>query len=381
MLERETQERLSKLILDVTLLRTQGTPVEYLTAVRQAALFFPVFPGWESPVDGWLAEAEQLSQKLGHDETLGLLSIRRAVVRMRRGDSEAALHELEQRDERLRTLTPALRAWDVVTRARLLLRLAQRPRARELLEAVVIQPGDDWIAGVLHLAEGELWTEEGDFERAERALEQAWRDLPLELVEERITVLQLRGFAAIARVDAPAALHWLDQARQMVRGAGAWLEVAQMNVATGGFLTSLGDQARAQELLREAVELAAKYEFPELETLARLALTRSLSAAGDTKQAVSAALTVAAAHAKQDNLVGFVAAVVMISRLYAEDANYAEAYRTLATGLAIAKHRDWPAVMSVMRAHIEQLRAELGSERFEAVAQSLLDEQRRSTLH
>ena len=39
-------------------------------------------------------------------------------------------------------------------------------------------------------------------------------------------------FAAIAQADAPAALHWLDQARQMLRGAGAWPEVVQMSVAT-----------------------------------------------------------------------------------------------------------------------------------------------------
>lgn len=381
MLEDETRERLTGLLTDVPIFRAQGSPLDYLGALERALLFYPVFPDWRSPVDGWLDEAERLSRELGREATLGFVNIRRAVVAMRRADLAAALAQLEGMESMLPRLEPTHRAWHAITRARVLTRQRQLDAARAGLTAVDSGGSDDWLAPVQRLAEGELRIEEGHIDEGREVLLQAWSGLVPELVEERIAALQLLGFAAIAQADAPAALHWLDQARQMLRGAGAWPEVVQMSVATAAFLTAAGDQAAAQSLFEEALELCKAHPAPHLETLARLGLARSRAATGNVGDAVSAALRAATAFAEQGNLLGYVALIVLIANLFIQDHNPAEGYRTLATGLAIARKRGWTPVEGVMRAHIDHLRDQImGPERFDEMVQAMIAEKKRNSL-
>jgi len=377
-IEERTRAFLTELLMNVPIMRVQGTPEEYLAFLERAILFHPVFQDTPTPVDGWLTEAEELSRTLNRLDTLATIRLRRAVVQMRRLDYGAALAELERIRQSLPHLSPAHLTWHTVTRARVLTRQHQFDDARKALSEITFPPPEGWIAPLPLVAQGELELEANEVDAAGKTLQRALSLLPFELVEERIQVLQSIGFVFITKANAPKALDCLDQARQMLRGAAAWIEVVQMNLAVGGFLIAAGDQAGAQTLFGEALELSQQYPQPHLEPLLRVALARSMAADGRVEEAVDAVLKAAKLYAAQGNVVGYVSMIVLIANLYMQQTNYAEAYRILATGVAIAKQRNWAAVQDVLRAHINRLRdGVLGPARFDAMVQEMIDQTRR----
>lgn len=375
-LESRTRELLTDLLMNVPIMRAEGTPEDYLASLESAYLFYPVFQTGDSPVDAWLVEGERVARELNRPDALGLVKLRRAIVSMRRLDYEAALAELDNAQAELAQLTASHRVLHAVTRARVLVRQRHCDAARRVLADSETKP-DDWTAPLTAVAQGELRLEEGDIRGAQQAFEYANRVLPVEFVEERIAVLQALGFVATAQVNAPAALAYLDAARQVLRGAGAWSEVIQMNVAVGSLLTAAGDQGTAEQLFQEALALCKAHPQPEMETLLQLGLVRTRSAAGRVDDAVAAATEVAKASARQGSVLGYSSMLVLIANLWSSTKNYEEAYRTLATGIAVAKKRGWVVVEKVLRAQVDRLRNQvLGPQRFDAMVQAMIDERK-----
>ena len=65
---------------------------------------------------------------------------------------------------------------------------------------------------------------------------------------------------------------------------------------------------------------------------------------------------------------------MFVARLHTDAGQHDQAYRTLATGVAIAKHRAWPQVERLLREKIDHLRNEvMGPADFDAMVQRLLD--------
>lgn len=377
-IEDRTRTFLTKLLMDVPIVRKQGTPEELLAFLERAIVFYPVFRNWPTPVDGWLTEAERLSRDLNRVDALATVMLRRAVVHMRRLDYDAALSELERVRQSVPHLSPAHLTWHSVTRTRILTRLHEFDRARQALSEIASPPPAGWIAPLPLVTQGELQLEANEVDAAGKTLRRALSVVPFELVEERIQVLQSLGFVFITKANAPQALQFLDGARQMLRGAGAWIEVEQMNLAIGGFLDAAGDQAGAQALFEEALELCQQYPQPPLEPLLRIALARSKAAGGRGEEAVDAVLKAARLYAEQGNVVGYVGMLVLIANLYIQQQNYAEAYRILATGVAIAKQRNWAPVQDLLRVHINRLRDDvMGPARFDAMVREMIDQTRR----
>ena len=373
MLEAQTRELLTEALMNVPLLRRRGPPEAHLAALVRACLLHPVFPDWRSPVDAWLEEAEALSRELERPDILASLAIRGAEVRMRRLDYDGALDRLRRRGDAPLPLSPAHAAWAALTEARVLARRRAFDEARARLDGVSPPPGDAWLGGLLRLAWGELHLEANELDAAEAALSDALDRLPFERVEERIQAAQSLGFVHISRADVPRALDRLDEARRMLRGAGAWSQVVQMDLVVGSFHVAQGDQAAAQELFADAMELCREYPQPELETLLGLALARSRAAEGKVDEAEAAALGAARSYAGQDNVVGFVSVIVFIASLYTEARRYPRAYDTLAVGLAIAKKRRWNVVEGVLRTQVNRLRDDvMGPARFDAMVREMI---------
>jgi tetratricopeptide (TPR) repeat protein len=373
-LEQRVRSFLSDLLMDVPILRKQGSPEQYLGALQRAIFFHPVFPNWPGPMDEWLAESERLSREMNRADTLATTLVRRAVVRMRHLEYEEALAELNQ----LETAVPALplihTLWRDVTRARVLTRMQQFDEARPILDGVTASK-DHWFAALPVVARGELHLEANEIDAADGALLEAWEALPFELVEERIQVQHLLAFVRIVRADVRAALQHLDIARRMLRGASAWIEVAQMNMSVGSLLVSAGDQYAAQRLFEEGLELLSQHPQPQLETLLHMALARSQSAQGHTEAALQATVQAAQLHAKAGNLVGFVSMIVLMANLLIDAQRYQQAYSILVTGVGIARHRKWPVVESVLRTHINRLREDtMGTTRFDSMVQKMIDQ-------
>jgi tetratricopeptide (TPR) repeat protein len=376
-LEGRTRAFLTEVLMNVPIGRAQGTPEEYLDILERAVLFHPVFQGWPTPMNGWLTEAEELSRDLERLDSLATVMLRRAVVHMRRLEYDAAHAELDRLRTTIPQLTPAHRAWDAVTRARLLTREQQFDAARAALQTIASPPQDSWVAALPIIARGELQVETNEIAAAEATLQRALAIAPFELVEERVQVLQALGFVAISQANAPKALDRLDEARQIVRGAGVWSEVIQMNLAVGGFQVAAGHQDVAQALFAEGLELCRQHPQPQFETLLRIALARSKAAEGRIEEAVGAVVQAATLFARQRNVVGYVSMIVLMANLYIDQADYAEGYRILATGVAIARQRHWPAVENVLRVHINRLRNDtMGAERFDAMVQGMIDQVR-----
>lgn len=371
-IEAQARAFLADLLMAVPLARAQDAAAARLAALERAALFTPVFPDWPTPVDAWLDEAEALAREQGQSALLTRLALRRAVLQMRRREPEAALATLAQVDGALAPGS-AERTWLLATRARILTRQQQFEAAQRTLAEIDWPRVDGWIGWLPLVARGERELEAGALGAAAATLHTALLGLPAEAVEERIQVLQSLGFVLITQGRPQPARVQLDLARRLLRAAGAWPEVIQMDLAVASLHAATGDTAAAQALFADAAALCERHPQPQLETLLGLGLARTLAARGEVEAAVAAALEVAKSHARQGSVLGYVSMIVFVARLQADADRPAEAYRTLATGLAVAQHRRWPAVEQVMRARIAHLReVVLGPERFDAMARELL---------
>lgn len=368
-LETRTRAFLSELLMAVPLARAQGEDAATLAALERAALCTPVFADWPTPVDAWLEEAEGLARALRRPDTLTRLALRRATVLMRRRELEAGLAALAQAEPG--ATAAAARSGLLATRARLQIRAQQFDAARASLAALAAARAPGWLAVVVR---AELELETGALGAAAATLHTALLGLPADAVEEHIQLRQALGFVLITRAQPQAARAQLELARRLLRAAGAWPEVIQMELALASLYAAEGKTAAAQRRFAEAGALCARYPQAELETLLGLGVARTLAARGDSAAAVDAALELTKRYARQGSVVGYVSMIVFVATLHTDAGRHAEAYRALATGLAVARHRGWAAVEPLLRARIADLRERvLGPERFDAMARELVE--------
>ena len=374
-LELATARLLGDRLLDVPLTRARGSARLRLATLLRAACAHPVFAGWPTPVDDWLDEAALLADEVADADARGRVLLRRAIVRMRRLDLDAALALLQQACGASDAPAGELAAGCAIGRVRVLLRQQRLGDACQALQAIPLAPPGDASSALRQLALGEYHIEANEVAAARTALTQALARLPEELVEERIQASQSLAFVFISLVDLPRALRHLQQARAMLRGAGVWREVIQMDVALASLLTARAEHAGAQALFAEAAELCRAHPQPELAILIDLGRARSSAAQQQGGDAVAACLRAARGYAEQGNLLGLVSMVVFMAGIQTAGKAFPEAYRTLATGLAIARHRRWPAAEAVFRAHIDRLRDELlGPQRFDEMVARMVSE-------
>lgn len=375
MLEAQTQEFLNNLLLDLPLARGalergQISPADYLAALREAILWTPVFRDWPSPVPGWLAEFDQLNATVQDRDSAALIGVRRAVVSMRLGELEQALAALDA----VQTEQPSLRCWQLVTRSRVLTRQHTFPAAQAALEqaSTIRLEQADSVAMLRQIARGELELEQND-PAAQRNLSAALEQLPAELIEERVQLLQALGFLAIVGVDVRAALRALDEARQILRGAGVWSEVIQMNLVVGNLLLTTGKTSEAQRLLAEGLELCRQHDQPLLEPVLRVTLARAQVGGGDYAAAVRASVDAANQFAQRGQAIGYISMISYLARLYQEQRDFKQSYRTLATGVSIARRLRLFGAEQMFRTQIDLLRSEvLGPVRFDAMVEEMI---------
>jgi tetratricopeptide (TPR) repeat protein len=375
--EQKVRELLEEILTDVPLAREHGTPDVRLAALLRAALFFPVFRNDPAPVvTEWLDEAERIARELQDKESLTLVRIRRAVVLMRRNELPAALWELDAlRADGLSDVSDPARGWEAATRARVQTRLQDFAAARQALdEAAAVRLDEDvWVAPLVRLARGELQLETNEVHPAETTLRAVAKSLAFELIEERVQVLQSLAFLRITNVDAPAALRLLDKAREILRGAGAWSEVIQMDLVSGQFLLAAGRAGEAEERFTEALELCETSPQPQLEPVLHLGLSRARAAGGDLRQAADACVRAAVLFAEQGNHLGYLSMISVLHSLQLEERDYPSAYRTLAIGLSLAKRWRMPLAESLLRSQVERMRNEiLGPEEFDAMVREMI---------
>ncbi|MDX5411197.1 MAG: hypothetical protein LPJ94_13320 [Thauera sp.] len=379
--EARTRTFLTELLAAVPIARGQGTAAERLAALERAALFTPVFADWPTPVDEWLQEGCRLAGELGRTDVVARLELRQAVIHMRRLALDAAQAAVDAVQIPATSPTAAAdTAWRIATQARILVRRQGFDAARALLATITPPPRDTWTAWLPIVARAELEVEAGDYGAASATLHTALEGMPGELVEERIQCLQALGFVLVTRGDARAARRPLDHARHLLRAAGAWPEVIQMNLAVGSLSAAVRDHSAAQRMFQEAGELCRRHPRPQLEALLHMGAARSAAALGAFDLAVAAALEAARHYAAHGSVVGYVSMVVFVARLYAEANHPAEAYRTLATGLAVARHRRWQVVEDLLRTRIKHLREDVvGAEAFDAMVTAMLEKHRQTS--
>ncbi|MFN7121111.1 MAG: tetratricopeptide repeat protein [Hydrogenophaga sp.] len=360
---------LSDLLLDVPLARGHGDAAVLLHTLERAARLTPVFADAPTPVDGWLKEAEALAREPLQPRVLARLAIRTAEVHMRRSQLAAALQALTSAETHAPLIDEEERTWLRTTRARVWLRQQRLADAARELEAL------DAVSWRVRIAAGELALESGDLPRARDTFARLLPALPWQQVEERIPGLQSLGFIAIVRGEPVVAVRHLEAALECLRAVAYWPEVIATSVTLGGLHTALGHHGVAQRLLAQARELSERHPSPPWEAFGQMGVARLNALQGRTDAAVQAALDAASRLARQGSLVGYVGMLVFVARLHTEAGQHDQAYRTLATGVAIAKHRAWPQVERLLREKIDHLRNEvLGPAAFDAMVQRLVDE-------
>lgn len=374
MLEEQTRNFLNDILITIPLARGSGTADEYLDALMQGILSFPVFADWPSPVGEWLDEAERLSLQMSDNESLAMVMIRRAGVMMRRLELDEALAELDRVKPLCLITTARCRYMQSVTRARVYTRRREFDRAQHYLDEAAAAP-DEELLYLLLVARGELHLEMNQVASAKSTLEKALDHLPLELIEECVQTLQCLSFVAISEADSKQALSYFNHTRQILRGAGIWSEVVQMDLVIGSLELAHGDIPAAEAIFNEALEICEHYPQPPIEAALRLGLARSRAANSQIESAITEALNAAKLFASQGNTFGFIGVVSYLHALYLQDQNYAEAYRTLATGLSIAKQLKLPMAESFLRAQVNKMRDEtLGAAKFDEMVRKMIEE-------
>jgi tetratricopeptide (TPR) repeat protein len=369
---------LSELLIDVPLARGAGDPERLLSALEQAALFYPVFPDWPSPVDEWLDEAEQLSRVLGRPGSWSVLQVRRAVVLMRRNELDPALDRLQALSTTDQPGEQWLRCYAAATRCRIYVRRHEfEPALAELELAERARPDrSDWVGSLPLVAMAELLLEQGDEEQASTRFAQVLGTLPVELVEERVQALQALGFLAIGRADVRDAVRYLDLARTLLTEAGVWSQVIQMDLVVGGLEVSLGETSAAELLFREALELCERHDSTLWVPLLQLGLARAQAAAGSWDDALGTASEATVLFARRGDVNAFMSMVTFLATVHLQAGDTQAAFRTLAFGAGIARRLRLPTAERVLRARINHLREELGAETFDSMVGEMVRTER-----
>lgn len=370
------QAFLNDLAISIPLARGSGDEEQYLQALLDAALFFPVFAGWPSPVDEWLEEAGRISRQGLDTETQALLTvmpaIRRANVRMRRLELDSALALLDNLDARAPATSAFARDWAAITRARIFTRQHRFAPAQQLL-AGHAPSAPEWLAATALLARGELQLEMNDLPAASATLKQALARLPFELIEEQVQARQCLAFVYISVGDARRALSHLDRARRILQGANVWSEVIQMNLAVGNLQLALGRTALAEKLFTEALQLCQSNPQPAIEAVLQLGLARANAGRENFEAAAAAALRAAQTFAAQGSALGYIGVISYLHSLYLQAGRHSEAYRVLAFGLSITRRLHLMAGEIIFRVQINRLRNEiLGESKFDEMVRAML---------
>jgi tetratricopeptide (TPR) repeat protein len=376
-IEAECRQTLEEILFSIPLLRRQGQPGDLLGALLRGIQCFPVFAGWDSPVDGWIAEARELARQIGDEEAAFLVETREALVRMRRLDLESAEAHMRATLERFAGRSPGEQVAGASCLSRIFTRRKQFDSARAAIEGLPALPADDWHGLLPVLAQAEWLLETGANQEAVSEFALVGEKLPAELIEERIQVSQCLAFAAIAEADVRMAIRWLDEAREMLRAAGVWPEVIQSNLTIGSLFLGGGlggrGAARAKALFEEALEIGRQHQRTEWEPVLKLGIARA-EGTQDPAQAIRSALEAARAYANRGLGLGFFGVVVLIHQLQLQNRDYAGAYQTLAVGLSLARRWNVPFMTQILRAHVNHLRDEvLGPRRFDELAAKLAE--------
>jgi hypothetical protein len=270
-----------------------------------------------------------------------------------------------------------LAACCAISRVRVLLRQQRLDDACQALQAIPLAPPGDATASALRqLALGEYHIEANEVAQPRAALAQALR-APAAGSRRRAhpgePVACLSSSSAWSTCRVPCGT--CEQARAMLRGAAVWREVIQMDVALASLLrraVSTTARRRCSPRPRScAGPSAARTRHPDRSrhgALERRAAAgrrrgRRLPAGGE-----SLCRTGEPARTGEHGVVH--------GRHPDRGQAFPEAYRTLATGLAIARHRRWPAAEAVFRAHIDRLRNEVlvGPQRFDEMVARMVSE-------
>ncbi len=380
--EHSAAEMLRTLLGDVALARgavARGDVQqdELLPVLARAAFFYPVFNGWPSPVQDWLEELTTVAARQGNDDLVHMARVRTAVVRMRLGDFVGATELLASTE--VGSITNRVRQWTVVTRARVAVRSGHLDDAARLVAdaRAILLDDNDWLTTLVEVADAERLLEGNEIEEAEEAFLRALTHLSRELLEERILALQALGFVYISQADASNAVKYLGDARELLRGAGIWPEVIQMNLVLGALSLPLGDRASAAELFDEAIALCQEHKQPQYEGVLKVMRARVHAAERDTSAAIAATLDAAGAFAEHGQAVSYMGMIAFLSELYLRRNEPEQAYETLLTGVSIAKRLGLPRGESALRSRIQRLRQiVLGPQRFDAMVESILRRKR-----
>ncbi|MEM9543287.1 MAG: hypothetical protein AAGA60_27830, partial [Cyanobacteria bacterium P01_E01_bin.42] len=369
MIEETVKTFLTDILMNVPLVRGQLSrgelqPREYLDVLKTSVLFFPVFRNWSSPVTQWLPELKQLSEELDDAEAKTFTNIRQGVVLMRLNELDEALKKL---DELSSDISPRFQCWKTLTQSRIYTRKQDFERAWQELtqgESIALE-SQDWLAVLPLIAKGELQLEKNDISAARETFFKALNQLSFEWIEERVQVLQSLGFIYITLADIEKAFPYLDEARQVLKGASIWTEVIQMNLVVGNFLLSQGETQQAEILFNEGLQLCQSHSQPQFEATLQMGLSRLKVSDRKFDEAIQSSLKSASLLAQQGNTLGYVSMIIYLSKIYIQAQNFPESYRTLVTGVSISKHLKIPLAEKILRIKIETLKNEiLGSEKF-----------------
>jgi hypothetical protein len=360
------KEQLETILAEVDVARkTAGEdPMGLAEALENALEAYPAFLENASLHDGWAAEVAQILPDHEHVAQITAdLAVRQAMIAVRRGDAGGALTILDAANIPNWTVPPRLRA--ATTRSSALTRLQRLDEAEAPLkeaEALVGQVPYDWPHGraLVRVARAELAVARADASAWELA-HQALFATPEDSLEERLQLHQMLALLYVAKGDVNGALGQLHSAREIVEGCGAGVELLQLLLACGGLRLAAGDLRGSNRDFDEALRLAAENPSAELMSLVRIGA-----------RDVAATRHAAEAFARR-GVLGYMGMIAYLHSRYLDAEELREAYRILATGLAVAKRLEHPGAELVFRALVNRQRDEvMGAAAFDRMVETMM---------
>lgn len=193
-------------------------------------------------------------------------------------------------------------------------------------------------------------------------------------VDDLWQTLHLVALAYLVRLQPERALTLLASIAEMCALHEADVDRADALAALANAKILCGDTAGGAADLEAAAEVAAGAGDSRTEWLRRTMLTTSLTAAGDLEGAIAAAERSAVITAEQDDYVGYVTAVGLVTGLTVHAGQHKRAYQNLLHIASNLNDRFGPDAAQPIVDMINRIKEIVGTGRFEEIAAELLAE-------
>ena len=192
------------------------------------------------------------------------------------------------------------------------------------------------------------------------------------LLDATFTCRQALGMLTLGRGDVSAACHHLRAVLTVAKRVGSVPDELRARIALGGALVARGDDAGITEAERHvqiARDKALEHGDDDMHTAALMGQAGLLAQKRRIRGALDRCLEIARSAAEKQDLRRYVAAVALMSEIYAQTGDYASAFRTVAESYHALRAQLGGDLKPLFEPQLRALADRVGPERLAALSE------------